>query len=82
MLLPESLQRVKIMFNRNVGKTDKAIRLIAGAILIGLGLFYLGLSGVAGIIATAIGAILALTGIINFCPIFRLLGINTFKTPN
>lgn len=59
---------------RNIGTTDRNIRLVAGVLLLALALFgprspvgYLGLA----LIATAM---------VNFCPLYRLLGINTCRT--
>ena len=57
----------------NVGKLDKTIRLLL-AILI----------GAAGIYFKTWWAFLALiplvTGLISFCPIYKILGLNTCKT--
>jgi len=30
-------------------------------------------------VATAVGAILIVTGLINFCPLFKILGISSFR---
>jgi uncharacterized membrane protein len=62
---------------RNVGSIDKVIRLVIGAILVAAGLFALG--GTTGIIAAIIGAVLIVTGLINFCPLFKILGISSFR---
>jgi len=64
--------------DRNVGDTDKIIRIIVGVALIALGLIGLGASGL-GILAMLIGAVLVVTGAINFCPLFKVLGINSHK---
>jgi len=66
-------------FGRNVGSTDKTIRLIAGFLLLAVGIFVLGLGATTGIVATAVGAILIVTGLINFCPLFKILGISSFR---
>ena len=58
--------------NINIGKTEKYIRLALGAIIIGVGVFYQSWWG-------ALGLIPLVTGAISFCPIWRLLGINTCK---
>lgn len=59
----------------NVGGIDKVLRIVAGVVLIGL--------GVAGIGApwTFIGIVPLLTGLFNFCPLYPLLGINSCKKP-
>lgn len=66
-------------FSRNVGSIDKTIRLIAGVVLIALAIFMLGINTTPGIIAAVVGAVLLLTGTINFCPLFRILGISSFR---
>lgn len=57
----------------NVGGIDKVLRIVAGVVLIGL--------GIAGIGApwTFIGIVPLLTGLFNFCPLYPLLGINSCK---
>ena len=57
----------------NIGGIDRALRLITGLVLIGL--------GVAGIGApwTFIGIVPLATGLIGWCPLYRLLGINSCR---
>ena len=62
---------------RNVGSTDKMVRLVAGALLLALGLF--GLGGAGGILVSLIGVILLATGALNFCPLFKAIGFSSFK---
>jgi len=62
---------------QNVGSTDKIIRLIAGAALAAWGVLGAGLSSTIGIVALIVGVVLIATGLINFCPIFKILGIST-----
>jgi len=55
----------------NVGKTDRMIRIAAGLIL--LSLVFIGpktLWGLVGVVPLA-------TAFMNFCPAYRLLGVNT-----
>ncbi|MEO8154154.1 MAG: DUF2892 domain-containing protein [Rhizobacter sp.] len=55
----------------NIGTTDRALRLIAGVLLIGLaGAGVIGPWGYIGIVPLA-------TGIFNFCPAYRLFGFST-----
>lgn len=62
--------------NKNIGGTDKYIRL-AMALVIGV-LFYTKLiSGNVALLLGIIGVVLALTSLIGFCPLYRLLGITT-----
>ncbi|RDB42417.1 DUF2892 domain-containing protein [Halomonas sp. DQ26W] len=57
----------------NVGSADKVARIVIGALLIGLALTgVIGAWGWIGILPLA-------TGLLNFCPAYRLLGINTCK---
>ena len=55
----------------NVGKADRAIRIIAGLVLIGLAA-----TGTIGMWGW-IGIVPVLTGVFRFCPAYPLLGINT-----
>ena len=57
---------------RNVGTVDRIIRLIAGLVIIVLGLVYQSWWG-------AIGIIPILTAIAGYCPPYALLGINTCR---
>ncbi len=64
----------------NLGSSDKFIRIVAGIILLTLGFFKLGgLTAFAGILAIVIGVVLLATGVINFCPAYKLLGLRTDK---
>lgn len=58
--------------DKNIGKTDKIIRLGTGAVLL--------LAGLSGYPILLIPATIALvTGITGFCGAYKLLGINTCK---
>ncbi|OYT96992.1 MAG: hypothetical protein CFE49_04310 [Pseudomonas sp. PGPPP3] len=57
----------------NVGHTDKLLRIGAAVILLGLGATgVIGWWGLIGLVPLA-------TGLLNWCPAYRLLGINTCK---
>lgn len=59
---------------RNMGQTDRILRFAVGALLIVLALTgTIGAWGWIGIVPIA-------TAALNFCPAYRLLGINTCKT--
>lgn len=58
--------------NKNVGSTDRVIRLIVGAAIIGAGVYLQSWWG-------AIGAIPIVTALIGWCPPYAMLGINTRK---
>ena len=61
----------------NESNTDRALRLVAGVALLILG--FAVFSGVIGVVAIIVGAILTLTGAVGFCPIYALLKISTRK---
>jgi uncharacterized membrane protein len=67
------------MFRVNEGPLDRAIRIVGGAALIAVGLTVLdALDGsVLGIVVSAFGLWLVITGAIGFCPLYVLLGIDT-----
>ncbi len=54
----------------NTGKTDRALRIIAGSALIVWAVMSGNVFGYAGII-------LVITGAVGLCPFYALLGINT-----
>ena len=57
----------------NVGNIDKLLRISAAVILLGLGATgVIGWWGLIGLVPLA-------TGLFNWCPAYRLLGINTCK---
>lgn len=63
---------------KNIGAADKWIRIAAGIVLLALIFMiksdwrWLGL----------IGVILLGTALLNFCPLYKLLGLSTFKDEN
>ena len=68
----------------NVGSTDRLIRLIAGIILLIIavpslaGMAFIGLGGWAWLVGL-IGVGLVASGLLNFCPAYTLIGVNTCK---
>lgn len=62
----------------NVGKTDKLIRLLLALVGIVLYIFNV-VSGTFGIVVLVIAAVLILTALINFCPLYIVFGLNTCK---
>lgn len=57
--------------NANVGTIDRALRIVAGAVLIALAA-----TGVVGAWGY-VGAVPLLTGLFRFCPAYAVLGVNT-----
>jgi hypothetical protein len=55
---------------RNIGKSDKVVRLVVGAAVIAAGVYFQSWWGV-------IGAVPILTALMGWCPPYSLLGINT-----
>jgi len=61
---------------KNMGSTDKLIRMIVALVIASL--YYFGyITGTLALILLAIGIVLALTSVFNFCPLYKLVGINT-----
>ncbi len=61
---------------KNMGSTDKVIRLSAAAILAAL--YFTGtVTGTLGIVALVAAGVFTLTSLVSFCPIYPILGINT-----
>ena len=56
----------------NVGTTDKTIRILLGILFFILGVFGSRLWIILGLIAL-------ITGLIGYCPLYKLLGISTNK---
>ncbi len=60
--------------NLNVGGIDKILRIVVGVALIGLTLTdVIGVWGWVGIVPLA-------TGLINWCPLYPVIGLNTRRT--
>ncbi|MEL0659412.1 DUF2892 domain-containing protein [Psychromonas arctica] len=58
------------MIKENVGGIDRTLRIIVGAVLIGIGLWYLSWWG-------AIGVVLMLTALLGWCPVYLPFGVST-----
>jgi len=60
----------------NMGTLDRILRTTI-AVLLGV-LYYMGtLSGIVGIIALVVVAVLLLTSLFSFCPIYAIVGLST-----
>ena len=62
----------------NVGTIDRMIRLVLASVLFYLGLIVYSGSNL-GIALAVAGAVALFTGLVGFCGLYRLLGINTCK---
>ena len=65
---------------KNVGFADKLIRIILAAIIVSLSYAKI-LTGILEIVLLTLAVILVLTIVINFCPIWALLGVRTVPKP-
>lgn len=64
--------------NKNVGSTDKFIRIAVAAIIAVL--YYTQvISGTVAIVLGVLAVVFALTAFLNFCPLYLPFGINTNK---
>ncbi|MHC1740597.1 MAG: DUF2892 domain-containing protein [Anaerolineaceae bacterium] len=63
----------------NESGLDRVIRIVLGVVLFVL--YFAGVvSGTLGIISLIVGAILVITGVVGFCPLYALLKIRTNKS--
>ncbi|MEN9350021.1 MAG: hypothetical protein RL372_999 [Bacteroidota bacterium] len=63
---------------KNIGSLDSNIRITLAIVL---SLLFLGkfIVGALGLVVFIVGIVLLLTSLINFCPLYKLLGITTKK---
>jgi len=61
---------------KNMGKTDKIIRLVL-AVVFALLYFTGTVTGTLGIVLIVLAIVFTLTSIISFCPLYKPFGINT-----
>lgn len=64
---------------KNLGNTDRIIRLVIAGIL-ALLWFQNIVPGTWGNVLLAAGALLAITSLVSFCPIYKLLGLNSIAS--
>ena len=57
----------------NIGLTDKMLRIILALLIAGLGLYFKSWWGLLAIVPL-------LTGLVSFCPIYKIFGLNTCAT--
>jgi DUF2892 family protein len=63
----------------NVGGIERAVRLVLGLALLGIGILSdLPFAGM--VVVLVVSVILLLTGLVGFCPAWSLFGINTCPT--
>jgi hypothetical protein len=62
----------------NIGTTDKYIRIILAVIIAVLNSAHI-ITGITATILLIIGAVLIITSLVNFCPLYLPFGISTRK---
>jgi hypothetical protein len=62
----------------NLSTTDRITRLIISAAIVVM-FFFHAISGTSGVILLIIAAVLVLTALVSFCPVYFLLGLGTKK---
>jgi hypothetical protein len=61
---------------KNEGTVDRIIRAVVGIAAL-LGAVAIGVGSVGGVLLLVVGAILVVTAAVGFCPLYRVLGLNT-----
>ena len=64
--------------NRNVGTVDRALRTVLALVAVAVALS-LGVSSAPGIALVVVAAVLLVTAAVGFCPLYRLLGVDTCR---
>lgn len=62
--------------NANVGRIDRSLRIVAGLLLLGLGIFVFN-GTVPMVLAIVFGAVMLITGLASRCPLYYPFGIST-----
>jgi hypothetical protein len=63
---------IAMIIKKNVGYWDSIFRTIVGAAIVSIGMFYENYWGL-------LGLILVFSGVVSFCPVYRLFNIATVK---
>lgn len=65
----------------NENGADRGFRVVLGAMLLVASYMWLGVmdGAIAGIIAAVVGVVFVLTGLVGFCPAYKLVGMSTCK---
>jgi hypothetical protein len=63
---------------RNMGNADKGIRVVI-ALIVALLYYNDTIGGTLAYVLMGISIILLVTSLINFCPLYKILGVNTCK---
>jgi hypothetical protein len=68
-----------VSMESNVGKIDRIFRLIFGVAFVLVGLIYL--AAPISYVVVVVGLILLVTGLVGYCSVYSILGINTVGHP-
>lgn len=63
------------MFSQNEGSVDRDLRIVFAVILTIIAVFYL--QGLLSVIVGLLALVLFATAAVGFCPIYKLIGVNT-----
>jgi hypothetical protein len=66
------------MFPTNEGSADRDVRIVLGIVLAVVAIFYL--QGLLAIVLGILSLVLLVTSAIGFCPIYKIIGINTAQS--
>ena len=69
------------MLKANEGPIDRAVRVVLGLVLLAVALLGVDTSSALGVVLLVAGAALTITGVVGFCGLYRVLGINTCPVP-
>lgn len=65
---------------RNESNIDRIIRVVVAVAAVAIALA-IGAGSVGGIILLVVAAVMLVTAAVGFCPLYRVLGVNTCKIP-
>jgi hypothetical protein len=69
-----------MFYRKNMGTRERWTRVIGGALIVACSLTQIGLSPL-GLVLAMSGVIIALTGLIGFCPACAMAGRKSFEGP-
>jgi O-antigen/teichoic acid export membrane protein len=75
----KSINEIKISsMKKNMGSTDKTIRLVAALVIVILA-FAKVITGVWAVVLLILAAVFVITSLVSFCPLYLPFGMNTGK---
>jgi len=74
-----NLNLILFVMKKNMGGTDRLLRLIVAAVVVALYFFGV-IEGTLGFVLLILSAIFVLTSFVSYCPLYTPFGINTCKT--